>query len=106
MSVPSFATNWKHLTTSYSGVGYIDMDSINYHKGYADVWCKLYDKNGAMDIFLIRITTDKRAALLQSIQYNRYGDVINSYDYSNNLSYSRIVPESVGESVYIAVYYS
>lgn len=60
ISVPSFATNWKYLTTSTDFTEwFIDKDSIKY-----------------------------------------------SMDYKYYPSYSKILPDSISESLYIAVYYN
>lgn len=108
ISVPSFATNWKYLSTDiHDTIYYIDRDNIRYYKGCADIWTKIIRKNGVWTVSLVRITTDKRLATLSATKYDRYGNVIYSRDYSYYSYYtSKIISDSMGEDLYIAVYYS
>lgn len=107
MSVPSFATNWKYLgTDTQETMCYIDKDSIHYYKDYAEVWEKRILQNGTETVILLRVTTNKKLAVVQAIEYDKNGDVTFSSDYYYYPSYSMIIPDSIGEAVYIAVYYS
>lgn len=105
ISILVFAANWKYLSTDIRGNIYcVDRNSIHYYKGCADIWTKIIRRNGAWEICLIRVTTDKRLAVLSTTKYDRYGNVIYSRDYP---CYTRrIVPDSMGEDLYIAIYYS
>lgn len=106
ISVPSFATNWKYLSTDGQGtIIYRDKDSICYYKGAADVWAKRIEKSGAHTVTLLRITTDKRYRILSFTDYDKYGDVIKSQDVVYD-TFTRIPPDSIAEDLYVALYYS
>ena len=107
ISVPSFATNWKYLTTSTDFTEwFIDKDSIKYYKDYADVWEKGISPDGTETVMLNRITTNKMIAIIQGVTYDKNGNVKYSMDYKYYPSYSKILPDSIAEAIYIAVYYS
>lgn len=55
---------------------------------------------------LNRITTNKMIAIIQGVIYDKNGNVKYSMDYKYYPSYSKILPDSISESLYIAVYYN
>lgn len=106
ISTPIFASDWRYLTTAVNGEQlYIDMDSISRHGSYADVWIK-YITPGSVDKQLVRVTTNKRMAVLAYATYSSNGTLYDSGSDTYSYDFSPIIPDSVGESIYIAVFYS
>ena len=81
------------------------MDSISRHGSYADVWIK-YITPGSVDKQLVRVTTNKRMAVLAYATYSSNGTLYDSGSDTYSYDFSPIIPDSVGESIYIAVFYS
>ena len=65
ISVPSFAANWKYLTTSTDFTKWFIDKDIKYYKGYAEVWEKGISPDGTETVMLNRITTNKMIAVIQ-----------------------------------------
>lgn len=106
ISAPIFASDWRYLTTSADGDQlYIDMDSISRYESYTDVWIK-YINPSTIEKQLVRITPNKRMAVLAYANYNSDGTLYDSDSDTYSYEFYPIIPDSVGESIYIAVFYS
>lgn len=106
ISAPAFASDWRYLTSSANGEQlYIDMDSISQHGSYADVWIE-YVTPGGVDKQLVRVTTNKKMGVLAYAHYDSRGMLEDSDEDEYSYRLDPIIPDSVGEAVYVAVFYS
>ena len=99
-SMPSAeATNWYYVgAASNSQTFFIDNSSVRKNANWAQLWARINHLDGSYDIMLIRINRPSRMmAILSSIEYESYGNVIDSNSYSS--SPTEIIPGSMGEGI-------
>ena len=101
-SMPSAeATNWYYVgAASNSQTFFIDNSSVRKNANWAQLWARINHLDGSYDIMLIRINRPSRMmAILSSIEYDSYGNVIDSNSYSS--SPTEIIPGSMVEEGFI-----
>ncbi len=103
--MPSFAASWYYLGQATDGTNlYIDNSSVRKNYSEAIVWVKYVHSSGTYDIEQLDIRrSNKTTATISYIKYNAYGSVIDSY-HSSYLDYESIVPGSIGEFIYYAIW--
>lgn len=106
--VPSFASSWYYIGhEKYNNRQYfIDNASVvKNFDGSTTVWARINFPNGNYQLQRINVTKDRRHALLSAIEYDTDGNIINRYTVpSYMVKYFDVIPGSMGEALYEAIY--
>lgn len=107
-AMPSFAADWCYIGTAGDGeLCFIDNASVVKKDDSVQVWVKYNRSDGGYDLKRLIIYKDRNIAYLSMVTRNSKGKVLSNYswpEYSAELDKSPIVPESIGEVIYEAVY--
>jgi len=104
-SIPCFASSWYWIGASTNGTQYyIDNDSVRKNNHYAIVWVKISNPDGTSSIEQLFFNHyNKTYAVNRWADYASNGQVSNSGTPSY-LNYESIIPDSMGENVYYAIW--
>ena len=101
----AFASSWYWVGEDTTGDQYyIDNNSVLKNYNYAVIWVKINRADGTFSVQRLKLDhMYKRCALLYYTNYDSNGNVIDS-ETNDYPDYEPIVPDSMGETYYYAVW--
>ncbi len=103
--MPSFAASWYWIGHNKAGEQfYIDNSSVTKDSQKAVIWEKVISSDGSFNIKQMAFLRQKSFAILTVYVYDSNGNLVNRIMNYSNYHWIDIVPGSMGDALYYAIW--